>query len=128
MCQRQIVKRIIVRLSDMNKLIASKIAGRAPLLAAVVVVGVSSALPGAAFAAPGARIIDEIVVTAPRLERVIDEMVVTAPRTRAPEVEFLDSIRDGVLRATALARGDTGERATPREIRLATADRPVDRG
>lgn len=108
----------------------SNSAGRTPRLAALAVLG-TLLLPGLAALAGEARVsamvIDEIVVTAPRLTP-IDEMVVTAPRIDPIGYVIAGDIEADVQRATSLAGGSPSDRATQREIRLASLSFRTDRG
>ncbi|MCC5867750.1 MAG: hypothetical protein JJU27_04485 [Gammaproteobacteria bacterium] len=114
----------------MNNKKVSNGAGRTPRLVALAVLGALS-MPGvaalAAEASAGKRVIDEIVVTAPRLTP-IDEMVVTAPRIDPIGDAIAGAIQADVQRATALAGGTATERAARREIRLASLGFRTDRG
>ncbi len=111
----------------MNNKNVVKSAGRTPRLAALAVLGVAL-VPGlAAVPAQARAVIDEIVVSAPRLTP-IDEMVVTAPRIDPIGYAIAEAIAGDVQRATLLAGGDAGQRAAQREIRLASLSFRTDRG
>ncbi len=109
----------------MNKLLRVFPTGRV-LLIATAMAAATPLTAATAEAAP--RVIDEIVVTAPRPTMTVDEMTVTAPRLSQDELASSLGITSAISRATALAAGVETQRATAREIRLAAAAAGVERG
>lgn len=121
--------RIIGEVSDMNKLLNKGSTGRALIMAtAIAVTATFAGAPAAQATSATPRVIHEIVVTAQRPVMAVEEMIVTAPRLSRDEVAYDFGIVTAISRATALAAGLETQRAAPREVRLATASAPVERG
>ncbi|MCC5860479.1 MAG: hypothetical protein JJT93_01045 [Gammaproteobacteria bacterium] len=113
----------------MNKLLNKVTPGRALIMATAITMAATLAgAPAAQATAAASRVIHEIVVTAPRPVMPIEEMTVTAPRLSRDEVAYSFGIKTAISRATALAAGVETQRAAPRDVRLAAATTPMERG